>query len=146
MGNGIEYKLDEIGSVSHFLLDKLGEYKFWLFDGGLGCGKTTLIKSLCDSLGVTSSVSSPTFSIIHEYSDKRGNLIIHSDLYRVETDKELCELDIDCYFDSAKYCFIEWSSKFKHIFINRYPRVEIEMMDNGRTLDTRSISVVTHLN
>ena len=55
------------------------------FYGKMGAGKTTFIKAVCEALGVTDVVNSPTFSIVNEYrADETGELIYHFDFYRIK--------------------------------------------------------------
>ena len=75
--------------------------------GGLGVGKTTLVKSLAASMGSEDVVSSPTFGLVHQYNTAKGG-IIHMDLYRLEDKNELQNLGIDEYLSSGRPCFIEW--------------------------------------
>ena len=57
----------ELGKVSKTIIDFIKEYQIIAFRGDLGAGKTTLIKNMCNLLGVIDNVSSPTFSIVNEY-------------------------------------------------------------------------------
>ena len=73
----------------------------------LGSGKTTLIKNFCNYLNVLDNVSSPTFPVINEYLDNKGNKIFHFDFYRINTIQTL-DIGTDLFLDSGYYCFIEW--------------------------------------
>lgn len=82
--------------------------KVFAFYGEMGTGKTTLIKALCRQLGSHDSLSSPSFSIVNEYRDSKGNPIYHMDLYRLKSLEEAEEIGIEEYLYSGRYCFIEW--------------------------------------
>ncbi|MBC7848583.1 MAG: tRNA (adenosine(37)-N6)-threonylcarbamoyltransferase complex ATPase subunit type 1 TsaE [Chitinophagaceae bacterium] len=89
--------------------------KVFAFYGEMGAGKTTFIHSLCEVLGVTDTVGSPTFSLINEYQSAHGS-IFHIDLYRVKDDEEAIRAGIeDCLF-SGNICFVEWAQKAPSIF------------------------------
>ena len=66
--NGKDVALDELDAVAMELLRAAGEIRVWFFVGEMGSGKTTLIKAIGKALGVTETMSSPTFSIVNEYA------------------------------------------------------------------------------
>ena len=78
------------------------------FYGDLGAGKTTCIKGICAGLGVTSHVTSPTFTLINEYNGRLP--IYHFDFYRINSDSETLDLGLDEYFFGDGICLIEWPS------------------------------------
>jgi tRNA threonylcarbamoyladenosine biosynthesis protein TsaE len=80
--------------------------------GNLGAGKTTLTKSLVEHWGAAAAdeVSSPTFTLIHEYGEPVA--VYHIDLYRLETPAEFYSLGLDEIFDSKARVLIEWGEKF----------------------------------
>jgi tRNA threonylcarbamoyladenosine biosynthesis protein TsaE len=91
------------------------------FYGDLGTGKTFFIKSLCQQLGVSNEVTSPTFTIINEYHSKKDFLIYHFDFYRIENDSELLNLGLDDFFYNQYICLIEWADKIeKHLPESRW--------------------------
>ena len=98
-------KLDEVASKLLLLSENR---RIWLFEGDLGSGKTTLIRHLCNQLGVQSPVQSPTYSLVNEYQTNDGSLVFHFDLYRLKNTREAYEIGIEEYLDSGNYCFIEW--------------------------------------
>jgi tRNA threonylcarbamoyladenosine biosynthesis protein TsaE len=99
-----------------------------LLIGNLGAGKTTLVKGIAGG----DDVSSPTFTLIHDY----GNAY-HIDLYRLETEREVLGLGIDELIDSGKPVLIEWGERFPRLFPP--PRIEIRLEDAGG--DSRRIEV-----
>ena len=80
--------LDELHEAARQMVQAMGEHTVFAFYGKMGAGKTTLIKALCDVLGVSDMVNSPTFSLVNEYrSDTTGELIYHFDFYRIKKSK-----------------------------------------------------------
>ena len=76
--------------------------------GDLGTGKTTLTKSIARGLGVTETVTSPTFNIIREYKSGRIPLY-HFDVYRIADPEEMFELGYEEYFYGDGICVVEWA-------------------------------------
>jgi len=74
------FELTDIKTIANSFLKLTKKYKVFAFSGDLGAGKTTFINALCKELGVTETVTSPTFSIIQEYSGTDGKIIFHIDL------------------------------------------------------------------
>lgn len=115
------------------LLDLKG--KCLLLNGDLGAGKTTFTKFLLKYLGVKSIVSSPTFTILNEYS---GNYpIYHFDMYRITSPDELYELGFEDYLtnkNSQKVIsglkIIEWGENVKEILPKNSIDIDIEKIDD----------------
>lgn len=83
-------------------------------DGELGTGKTVLSKGIARGLGIAEPVSSPTFTILQEYSDGRLPLY-HFDVYRLGEPEEMEELGYEDYFYGEGVCLIEWSSRIAEL-------------------------------
>jgi tRNA threonylcarbamoyladenosine biosynthesis protein TsaE len=80
-------------------------------DGDLGAGKTQFIKGIVAGLGHAGDVTSPTFTLIHEYTGGRLPLF-HFDFYRLETDDDALRIGLDDYLAAGGIVAIEWAGKF----------------------------------
>ena len=102
------------------------------FYGKMGAGKTTFIKAVCEELGVTDVVNSPTFSIVNEYrSDTTGELIYHFDFYRIQRLEEVYDMGYEDYFYSGALCFIEWPELVEDLLPGDAVKVQIEEQPDG---------------
>ena len=126
--------LAALPEVARNLLSTFGDDRFFAFFGKMGVGKTTLIKELCDVLGVGENVCSPTFAIVNEYTTAEGEPVYHFDFYRLKSVAEAYDIGYEEYFYSGCYCFTEWTEKVEELLPERYVRVEIDEMDGIRTL------------
>lgn len=116
------------------LLEEFREERFFAFFGKMGVGKTTLIKALCDQLGVKEVVCSPTFAIINEYTSGEGEPVYHFDFYRLKSAEEAYDIGYEEYFYSGMYCFTEWTEKIEQLLPEHYVRVEMKETNGIRTL------------
>jgi len=87
--------------------------------------KTTLIKVICDQLGVKENTSSPTFSIVNEYQSDKGDTIFHFDFYRLKKETEAYDMGVEEYFESGLYCFVEWPERIPTLYPTHYFKVRI---------------------
>jgi tRNA threonylcarbamoyladenosine biosynthesis protein TsaE len=126
--------IDELKNAAEQLISLGGLEKIFLFYGDMGAGKTTLIKSLCESLGVKEPATSPTFSIVNEYQGESSK-IYHFDFYRLKNQSEALDLGYEEYFYSGNYCFIEWPEKIPDLLPDHYIRIDVQVVsDNERLL------------
>ena len=100
----------------------------------MGVGKTTLIKEFLSLLDVVDNVSSPTFSIINEYSTNKDETIYHIDLYRIEDISELDNIGFFEYLESGKTCLIEWGEMIEGMIDSEYNKFTLTKEDNLRIL------------
>ena len=126
----IEFSLDNIHEAAARLLSEKPA-KVILFNGEMGAGKTTFIKELCRELGVSESVSSPTFSLVNEYETDSGQILYHFDVYRLKNEAEALDMGIDEYLYSGNYCFIEWADKIPNLVPDDHAVVSLSVLPNG---------------
>lgn len=101
--------LDSIHEAARQFIAAMGDNTVFAFYGKMGAGKTTFIKAVCEELGVTDVINSPTFAIVNEYrSEEAGELIYHFDFYRIKKLEEVYDMGYEDYFYSGALCFIEW--------------------------------------
>ena len=105
-----------------------------LLIGNLGAGKTTLAKGIVQGRGAAPAdeVSSPTFTLIHEYGDGR---VYHIDLYRLEDARDLATLGLEEIFDRDALVLVEWGERFPHLM----PPDRLEIRIRALGDDTREI-------
>ena len=125
--------VEELDAIAEKLLKKYPQQRVFAFYGGMGAGKTTFIKSLCNHLQVTDVVSSPTFAIVNVYNTQIGQQIFHFDLYRLKKEQELLDIDYEDYFFSGNYCFIEWPELFEQLIPEEAVKVRISQVADSNT-------------
>lgn len=127
----IIFSLDEIDSVAKKVLSE-NPKKILLFNGNMGAGKTTLIKSLAKVLGVNGATSSPTFSLVNEYQIANNQYIYHFDVYRLKKESEALDMGIDEYLYSGNWCFIEWAENIPNLIPEEHSVIKIEILPDGK--------------
>ena len=123
----------ETMSLGRRLARTLGAGDVVAFYGELGAGKTTMIKGVCDGLGVEETVKSPSFVIVTEY---RGRLpVYHMDFYRVAGPAELEGTGAESYVGGAGVCLVEWAERAEPFYPEGTVRVRLEFDGPGRRVD-----------
>ena len=125
------FSLDEINEVAQKILSQ-NPKKVILFNGNMGVGKTTLIKSLAKNLGVIDATSSPTFSLVNEYQIANNQYIYHFDVYRLKNETEALDMGIDEYLYSGNWCFIEWAENIPNLIPDEHSTITIEQLPDGK--------------
>lgn len=97
--------------------------------GDLGTGKTTLTKSIAEGLGITEMITSPTFTIVQEYSSGRLPLY-HFDVYRISDPEEMYELGYEEYFFGQGVCVVEWADQIEELIPEGSIVIRIEYGEN----------------
>lgn len=123
--------LDEIATAAREFIDAMGDRKVFAFYGKMGAGKTTFIKAVCEELGVTDVINSPTFAIVNEYVDGRGEPIYHFDFYRIKREQEALDIGFEDYVYSGNVCFMEWPEMIENILPDDTIKVTIEEDTDG---------------
>ena len=126
------FSIDNIHDAAKTFINNMGTGKVFAFYGKMGAGKTTFIKAVCEELGVTDVITSPTFAIVNEYrSDTTGELIYHSDFYRIKKLDEVYDMGYEDYFYSGALCFLEWPELIEELLPSDAVKVTISETDNG---------------
>lgn len=112
------------------LLDQTKGKKIYAFYGAMGAGKTTIIKALCEFLGATDLVSSPTFTLVNEYRTASRESLYHIDFYRIKKHDEVFDFGIEEYLSGDNYCFMEWPELVEDILPEGTVRVRITVGEN----------------
>lgn len=129
--------IDHINEAAQTFVEHIGNHRVFAFYGSMGAGKTTFIKAICEQLGVTDAVASPTFAIVNEYISGDGNPIYHFDLYRLKRIEEAFDIGLEDYLDSGSLCFIEWPQLIEPLLPSDTVSVSITEQDDG----TRSVLI-----
>ena len=129
--------ITDLPEIAQTIIEFAGNEKIWILNGKMGAGKTTLSKHICHELGVTDTVSSPTFSLVNEYITQSEETVYHFDFYRLDTPEEVLGIGISEYFDSGNICLIEWASKIEPYLPDEYLLITIIADEDG----TRSITL-----
>ncbi len=131
----IEFKLSEIETVAQQVLESAAN-KVVCFHGDMGTGKTTLIKALLKVLGAQDTGTSPTFGLVNEYHNEKGQLLaFHFDFYRIEDETEALDLGWEDYLNSNAWIFVEWPEKIPSLLPKEISDVFLHFIDEN----TRSI-------
>ena len=127
--------IDGIAGAAKEFVAAMGDRKVFAFYGKMGAGKTTFIKAVCEELGVEDVINSPTFAIVNEYVDGRGEPVYHFDFYRIKTLQEVMDLGYEDYVYSGNVCFMEWPELIESLLPDDAVRVTIEeVADGGRRI------------
>lgn len=125
----LEYSLKNISKVSQKIVENI-KHKIIVFEGEMGSGKTTLIKSICKKINTKDDVSSPTFSLINEYKSQ-NSIIYHFDFYRIKNINEAYDFGANEYIDSGRLCLIEWGFKIKEMLPEQYHIIKIKKISKN---------------
>lgn len=110
-----------------------------LLIGNLGAGKTTLAKGIAQGLGVAQpdEVTSPTFTLVHEFGDGR---LYHIDLYRLDTAREVGSLGLEEIFDRQAVVLIEWGERFPELMPEKRIEIRLSADQDRRKVEVQTLS------
>jgi tRNA threonylcarbamoyladenosine biosynthesis protein TsaE len=132
------YSEEETIALGQQLAGELADHVVLLI-GNLGAGKTTLAKGIVQGRNGTApeEVSSPTFTLIHQYGSDDGKPVFHVDLYRLDEAREVESLGLDDLFAGENLVLLEWAERFPALL----PRERTEIRLRALPDDSREISV-----
>lgn len=129
--------INEINEAARQFIQSIGDHKVLAFYGKMGAGKTTFTKAICEELGVEDVITSPTFSIVNEYTTNTKLLtpnvqpIYHFDFYRIKKLDEFFDMGGEDYFYSGNICFIEWPELIEEVLPEEAVKVTIDEEEDG---------------
>lgn len=122
---------DETLDFAEKLAKQIIAPKIIVLSGDLGAGKTTFSKGFAKGLGISETITSPTFTLLNEYSGDKN--LYHFDMYRLSSKEEAYELGFENYFENNDgIILVEWAENVKGLFTPPYLKVLIEKIDENK--------------
>ncbi len=148
--------IDHIREAAREFINHIGTRRVFAFYGHMGAGKTTFIKAVCEELGVSDVITSPTFAIVNEYQvapttqqpspitqqpspitqQPSPQVIFHFDFYRIKKIEEVYDMGYEDYFYSGSLCFIEWPELIEELLPEDAVKVTISQQTDGQRIVT----------
>jgi tRNA threonylcarbamoyladenosine biosynthesis protein TsaE len=132
----------ETGAIGQRLAEEIGTGSILALKGDLGSGKTVFVKGLVAGLGSRADVTSPTFTILHEY--RGGRLpVYHFDFFRLEGRQSIMRLGLDDYFFGDGVSVIEWADRFPELIPQQARWILFEIKSENQraiTVQGRAVS------
>lgn len=132
------YSYEETQNVAMEFAGRLNGGEFIAMYGDLGAGKTAFVQGIAKGLGVSSHVTSPTFTIVNEYEGRLP--LYHFDVYRIYDPDEMYEIGYDEYINGDGVCIVEWAELIEELFPEKYLKITI-LKDNEKGIDYRKIII-----
>jgi len=133
----LNFTLDKITEAAQKFVDLTSGYNVFAFHGEMGAGKTTFVHAVSGVMGVKDNITSPTFSIINQYTNRQGRIIYHMDLYRLKDEEEAIQAGVEDCLYSGNTCFVEWPEKAPGIFPDNTLHINITAID----MNTRKLKI-----
>jgi tRNA threonylcarbamoyladenosine biosynthesis protein TsaE len=129
------HSLEETVEFGERLAGELQRGDVLALSGELGAGKTALVKGIARGLGITQAVTSPTFTLVHEYAHGRLPLF-HVDLYRLDNVEQALAIGIEDYVNGPGVTAIEWAEKIERLLPAHTARIRMESVsENTRRIE-----------
>ncbi|NPD80647.1 tRNA (adenosine(37)-N6)-threonylcarbamoyltransferase complex ATPase subunit type 1 TsaE [Palleniella muris] len=123
--------IESIHETAREFINSIGDHRVLAFYGKMGAGKTTFTKAVCEELGVTDVITSPTFAIVNEYTAGNGEPVYHFDFYRIKKLEEVYDMGYEDYFYSGNLCLMEWPELIEDLLPEDALRIAIEENPDG---------------
>lgn len=127
----------QLHAAAKTFLDHTSGKRIFAFYGAMGAGKTTFIKAVCEIIGTSDIISSPTFTLVNEYRSEKGESLYHIDFYRIKKLEEVFDFGVEEYLTGTSFCFIEWPELAEEIL----PAVTVKVTIRAEEDGTRIIEV-----
>ena len=105
------------------------------FFGGMGMGKTAMVRGIAAGLGLNTEISSPTFALVHDYGGTPP--LVHFDMYRVTSWDDLYSTGFFDYLDAGAILVVEWSENIENALPDDAIRLHIQRIDDNTRLIER---------
>lgn len=133
----ITYSEEETKNIAKQIAGKMGKTGIIILNGELGAGKTKFTEGFLSYFGLEKEISSPTFTIVNEYKNKKA-IIYHFDVYRLADIDEFYAIGGEEYF-SKGICIIEWGEIIQEALPEHYIKIDIKKDENN--LDKRILII-----
>jgi tRNA threonylcarbamoyladenosine biosynthesis protein TsaE len=135
------HSVGDTHKLARHLLKQIPGRMILALKGDLGSGKTCFVQGLAAALGIDRPVTSPTFTLVHEYKGIRP--LVHVDLYRLRDSLDALMLGMDDYFDSDGVTAVEWAERAEDIFPADTLHLSFEILPDARA---RRITIRSPMN
>ena len=125
----ISNSIDDTYKISKIISKNLDKFNVINLNGELGAGKTAFMQGIAKYFKIEDQVSSPTFTIVHEYDLKDNKKIFHFDVYRLEDSDEFLECIGTDYFENG-FCIFEWGNIIRDILPKSTLNIDISKDDS----------------
>ncbi|HSK12808.1 MAG TPA: tRNA (adenosine(37)-N6)-threonylcarbamoyltransferase complex ATPase subunit type 1 TsaE [Phnomibacter sp.] len=128
-----EFSLKDIDDVAKMVLGTLakGSQRVIALHGPMGAGKTTFSAAFLRALGGKDQAGSPTFSIINQYIDEKGDPVYHMDWYRLRDEEEAMQAGVEDPLYSGHWCLVEWPEKAAALLPENSIHLYLSLLDDG---------------
>lgn len=132
------FSYEDTQSVATEFAGTLQGGEFIAMYGDLGAGKTAFVQGVAKGLGISSHITSPTFTIVNEYEGRLP--LYHFDVYRISDPDEMYEIGYDEYVNGDGVCIVEWAELIEELFPDKCIKITI-LKDNEKGIDYRKIII-----
>jgi tRNA threonylcarbamoyladenosine biosynthesis protein TsaE len=136
----IIFSLNQVEYIAKKLQEQLSTCAIMTFEGPLGAGKTTLIRTLLTQVGVQGPITSPTYTYLNQYENQQGQTFYHFDCYRLAALNDFLMAGFDEYlYQPDSWTFVEWPTVIQPLLTHSVCSVVLDYHDNDRSISWTTI-------